>query len=300
MSENILKAKYQANLNINEIKIPCAVLENGTRVLSEKSIANTLGTLGGGGYWRKRKIIGKGTLIPRYVSANYLEPFISDDIRLKLLNPIHYKSKSGSIARGIEATLLPEICDIWLKARESGTLPKEKEKTAKVAEILLKGFAHIGIIGLIDEATGYQEVKDKLDLQKILDKYLLAEQAKWAKRFPDEFYELMFKLKGWQWKGMQVNRPSIVGKYTNDLVYERLAPGLLAELKRLNPPDEQGRRKSKHQQWLTEDIGHPALQRHLSMLVGFERVSANWGMFYRMVQRALPKLNEQIPLALDD
>jgi hypothetical protein len=99
---------------------------------------------------------------------------------------------------------------------------------------------------------------------------------------------------------MHVNRPSVVGRWTNDLVYERLAPGLLDELKRLNPPDERGRRKSKHQQWLTEEIGHPELQRHLAMLIGFERASSSWGMFYRMVQRALPKKNEQIPLALEE
>jgi len=92
----------------------------------------------------------------------------------------------------------------------------------------------------------------------------------------------------------------IVGKYTNDLVYERLAPGILEELRRLNPKGEKGYRKSKHQQWLTEDIGHPELQKHLAVLIGFERASANWGMFYRMVQRALPKLNEQIPLALEE
>lgn len=84
------------------------------------------------------------------------------------------------------------------------------------------------------------------------------------------------------------------------MVYNRLAPGVLAELKKLNPPDEQGRRNSKHHQWLTDDIGHPALQRHLNMLIGFERALANWGMFYRMVQRALPKLSEQIPLVLEE
>jgi len=34
-----------------------------------------------------------------------------------------------------------------------------------------------------------------------------------AKRFPNEFYEQMFRLRGWQWKGMKVNRPQIVGHY---------------------------------------------------------------------------------------
>jgi hypothetical protein len=65
-----------------------------------------------------------------------------------------------------------------------------------------------------------------------------------------------------QWQGMSVNRPQIVGKYTNDIVYERLAPGILEELQERNPKDTRGERPVKHHQWLTEDIGHPALERY--------------------------------------
>ena len=59
-------------------------------------------------------------------------------------------------------------------------------------------------------------------------------------------------------------RPGIVGTYTNDLVYERLAPGILEELEARNPKDDKGHRKGKHHQLLTEDVGHPALAQHLS------------------------------------
>lgn len=48
-------------------------------------------------------------------------------------------------------------------------------------------------------------------------------KTEWAKRFPDEFYKQICRLKGWQWRGMKVNRPSVVAQYTTDLVYERLA-----------------------------------------------------------------------------
>jgi hypothetical protein len=120
-----------------------------------------------------------------------------------------------------------------------------------------------GIIALIDEVTGYQEIRDREALQQILDKYLRKEYAAWAKRFPDDFYREMFRLRGWQWRGMKVNRPSVVGRYTKDLVYSRLAPGIPEELERHNPKDDKGNRKSKHHQWLTEDIGHPALAQHL-------------------------------------
>lgn len=57
-----------------------------------------------------------------------------------------------------------------------------------------------------------------------------------AKRFPDEFYIQMFKLKKWEWKDIKINRPGVVGKYTKDLVYSRIAPGVFGELEKRNPP----------------------------------------------------------------
>lgn len=301
MEERILRATHQGELHIGDFKIKCAVLEDGTRVLVERSVATALGIKGAGAYWEKKKRGDIDIILPEYISAKYLEPFVSDELKSKLAEPIKYIALNKKDAKGREATILPDVCDVWIKAKEASALSKTQEKIARNAYVLMRGFANIGIIALVDEATGYQEIRDKIALQKILDKYLLKEYAKWAKRFPDEFYELMFKLKGWQWKGMKVNRPSVVGKYTNDLVYERLAPGILTELKKINPPDEQGRRKSKHHQWLTLDIGHPALQQHIAILIALMKNYPNsWGAFYRSIQRALPKVNEQIPLPFEE
>jgi hypothetical protein len=115
----------------------------------------------------------------------------------------------------------------------------------------------------LDEATGYQEVRHRAALQAILDLYLAKELAAWAKRFPDEFYREMFRLRGWEWKPTVTKRTHAVAKYTNDLVYLRLAPDLLKELEQLNPKDDKGHRKVRHHQWLTEDVGHPSLAQHL-------------------------------------
>jgi len=68
---------------------------------------------------------------------------------------------------------------------------------------------------------------------------------------------------------MAVNRPQSVGRYTKDIVYARLAPGVLKELEGRNPRDERGYRKSKHHQWLTHDVGHTALAQHLYAVIGF-------------------------------
>lgn len=217
-------------------------------------------------------------------------------------SPIIYRIGKVSNAHGIEASALPQICDVWLKARDAGALKSSQLPIAAKADILMRGLAQTGIIALVDEATGFQEIRDRKALQAILDAYLRKERAAWSKKFPDEFYQQMFRLRGWQWKGMKVNRPQVVGHYTNDLVWDRIAPGLRKELELRNPKNERGRREGANTQWLTENIGDPALAQHLYALVGFMRVCADkgWKQFYSMVQVAFPKKGDNLSMNFED
>lgn len=218
------------------------------------------------------------------------------DTPLRFVRP----GRGGKLAVGYEATILPDICDAILDARKKEKLTPTEQLVADQCEILTRAFAKVGIIALIDEVTGYQEIRDREALQAILDKYLRKEYAAWAKRFPDDFYREMFRLRGWQWRGLKVNRPSVVAHYTKDLVYQRLAPGIMEKLEQVNPRDEKGNRAAKHHQWLTEDIGVPALAQHLYATIGFMRAASTWDQFYRMMQRAYPKLNSNLVLNFPD
>jgi hypothetical protein len=290
------KGTKLGHLKIGGSDIECAVLENGARVLSQRTFTKALGAPSGGGAFKRRAEEGVADL-PIFVAYERLNPFISEDLRASLISPIEYIPKHGGrSALGIKAELVPDVCDVWLKARDAGVLAETQKRIAQHADILIRGLAHVGIAALVDEATEYQPIRDKQALQEILDKYLRKEYAAWAKRFPDEFYKEMFRLRGWQWRGMRVNRPSVVGKYTNDLVYQRLAPGVLDELRRRNPRDDKGNREGKHHQLLTDDIGLPALQNHLFATTGFMRAAATWDQFYRSMQRAFPKLNSNLML----
>lgn len=300
MREKIRKATYNGKLHIGNIIIPCAVLEDGTRILSETGVAKSFGSRTGGSLRAKRKAREEGRApMPVFLASDRLKPFIKKKLDKELSNPIFYKRDNKTYA-GFPARILPQICDVWLEAKKAGALREQQKGRAHNAELLMRGLAHVGIIALVDEATGYQEIRDKQALQKILDKYLLTHYAKWAKRFPDEFYHEMFKLKGWQWEGMKVQKPSVIGRYTNDLVYERLAPKVLEELQKRNPTNDRGRRKTKHHQWSTEDIGIPALSQHIYTLIAFMRAAANWNQFCRNVDRAFPKFGNTIPLPFDD
>ena len=292
---NILRATHEGDLRIGEIAIPCSVLEGGIRVLSRRGVNAALAGSTGGSYGGN---VG-GRNLPRILASAAVKPHISPELLTGIENayefhPLH----GGRTAIGFEATLLPLMCEAILDADKSKSL--KNQDAVAIAEILIRGFARVGIIALVDEATGYQEVRDRRALEAILDAYLRKELAAWAKRFPDEFYKEMFRLRGWKWSLMTVQRPGVVGRYTNDLIYERLAPNILQELEKRNPKDEKGNRKGRHHQLLTDEVGHPALAQHLHAVIGLMRGSTSWESFYRFLQRAYPKKNEQLPLLLDD
>jgi len=103
--------------------------------------------------------------------------------------------------------------------------------------------------------------------------------------FPDDFYEYMFKLKGWQYNPLSVKRPKIVGKLTNHLIYEQLPNGVLDDLRKKNPIMPKGYRKHKFFQFLTSDIGNPHLANQIVAVTTLMRVSTSWANFERLFNR---------------
>ncbi|MCH7564686.1 MAG: P63C domain-containing protein [Gemmatimonadetes bacterium] len=288
------RATHEGVLAIGEIKIPCAVLEDGTRMLTQSGFMRALG--------RARQAKGRqyydaDVNMPAFLTAKNLKPFISKDLEVTS-SQVEFRTIKGNRAFGYPADILPKVCDVFLDAETSGALARNQLHIAKQALILIRGLAHVGIAALVDEATGYQEIRDRLALQEILDEFLKKEFAAWAKRFPDEFYQQIFRLRGWRWKGMNVNRPQVVAHWTNDLVYARLAPGILRELKKRNPKTEIGRRRSAHHQWLTEDIGHPALAQHLHAVIGLMRAADDWSQFKGLIDKAFARREDHATLPL--
>lgn len=299
MTKKIPKATHMGEVKIGHFTLSCANLndKDKTRVISTRTIARAIGSKGGGAYWKKKK--EEGALIPEFVSAKNLEPFIDPETRVRLLTPITYKSKTGGVAQGVAASLLPEICNVWLKAREKGALTRTQSKPAKNAEILMRGLAHIGIIALVDEATGYQKDRDRDELHKMLEAYISKELLPWTKRFPDEFYEEMFRLRGWHFNPLSVKRPQLVGKLTKKIIYKKLPPGVVGQLEKKNPITPKGFRKFHHHRFLTNEIGNPHLERHLAAVVALMRISPDWRTFLRHLERAFPdERMKQFELAL--
>ncbi|MDZ4860759.1 MAG: P63C domain-containing protein [Candidatus Hydrogenedentes bacterium] len=297
---------YKGVLNLGGVKLPCAVIsgKNGIqRVLTETGISKAvLGSRSGASRLRAKMMEEGGTSLPIFLAPSQLKPFIGNDLDSGPLIPIIYMD-NDRLVRAYDASVLPIVCDIWLKAREAGALQRGQYPKAQKAELLTRALAQTGIVALIDEVTGYEKIRPQNALQAYLDLVIRKELAAWAKKFPDEFYENIYKLKGWQWPGMQKNRFSVVAHYTRDLVYERLGPGVLAELERKTPKNDKGNRPNALHQFLTEDIGDPMLAQHMHALLMFQRLAlANgngWQKFLQMINQVLPRRGQNLEIAFE-
>lgn len=279
-------ATHEGTLRIADLELPVAVIEGGIRVLTSGAMLTAFKRPWRGSYRR--------TQLPNFIDAQNLSPFITSEL-LDVLKPIDFRGTRGQL-RGFRAEVLPLVCDVFLRAREARDTVKLRPAQvliAKQAEILVRSLSKVGILALVDEVTGYQQIRPQDALQKYLEMLVRKELAAWAKKFPDEFYENIYRLKGWAWPGMSKNRYSVVAHYTRDLVYERMAPALLKTLEEKSPLNDKGRRSNKLHQWFSEDIGDPLLAQHLHSLVMFQRLAISsgygWRRFVQMVDRVLPK-----------
>lgn len=277
-----------ADLEIGGIKIPCAIIEEqgvAVRVLSERGVAGALGRTRSGSHWQKKR--DRGAKLPVYLSSENIFPFISRRLIEALSEPIWYRAPNGGRpVAGVPADCLIEICDAWVSADAAGALKAPQKKFAHQARILMKGLGTLGIIGLIDEATGYQEVRSKNELQKILSAYISEALLPWSKRFPMAYYKEMFRLWDWPWPPQSgIQGPRYAGKLTKKLIYEQLPPGVIEEIERLNPPDENWQRKSKNSQFLTDDIGQPHLEKQIAIVTSLMTISDTRDDFKKNIEK---------------
>lgn len=297
-SEDPIEATHTGELKLGDITIPCAVLEDGSRILTQQGVLLAIGRARSakGGQGASQGV----DKLPAFLAASNLNAFISSDLRSST-KPIRFRVPSGALAYGYLAELLPQVCEVYLDARSANALRGRQVQIAQQCEILVRGFARVGITALVDEATGFQRDREQNALAKILEAFVANEIQKWLPTFPMEFYELVCEIRGEPLERAR-KRPSYLGKITNDLVYKRLAPGVLDELRNKNPVMDSGRRKHKHHQLLTPDLGHPKLREHLAGVVSILRAAKaqkmGWDSFKKLLDQTHPR-QPKLPLFED-
>lgn len=296
-SSDIKKATHGSPdhpLKIGDIEIPCYVLEDERRVLSQGGVIGALGMKRG-----SRPVPGGSDRLAAFLGGKTISTFVSNDLLLVIDNPIKFRHPGGGgIAYGYPATILADICDAVLAARKAGDLQKQQLHIAERCELLVRGFARVGIIALVDEATGYQRDRARDALAKILEAFIAQELQPYVTTFPADYYQQMFRLRGLQYPTGSVRRPQYFGMLTNDIVYKRLAPGVLAELKRVKM--ESGKSRDKLFQRLTQNVGYPKLREHLGSVVTIMKLSTDWHSFMETLDRLHTRYGDCLQLPFDD
>ena len=298
--KNILIAKYGSDktpLHLGNLEIPCYVLDNGMRVFSGRGIQKAIGYDSKSGQWMNSFCKMEG--VSSYLCAG------DNSISERLSNPIKFKRNnaggSQSTANGYEVTLLVDICSAIIDANRAGVF--DNDVIVRNADIIIRSVAKVGIIALVDEATGYQHERENDELQKILKAYISEELLPWQKRFPDIFYKELFRLNGWDYTVNGIKkRPGIIGKWTNTFVYEELPNGVLEALKNKTPKSESGNRTNRYHQLLTTDIGEPNLEKQINKVITLFQVSDNMKQFCdnfkKMKMRQIGQL--ELPFEFDE
>lgn len=284
-------------LKIGGAELVCYVLEDGTRLITQGGFLSALGRAskakGGQGATLLETMVDK---TPSFLAATNLKPFISNEL-LESTTPIAFKTPLGNKAFGYRADLLPKVCNVYLKARDAKKIVPSQTHIVAAADLLIRGLAEVGIIALVDEATGYQKDREKDALAKVLEAFVAKELQPYMRTFPAEFYENMFRLRGLKYPPENPKfRPQYFGLLTTDIVYERIAPGLLDALKKQAQKDE---KKAHLHRRLTQEIGHPKLREHLASVVTMMKLSTNYADFIAKLNMIHPRFGDTMHLALD-
>lgn len=267
---------FRGALYLGDLPIDCHVLNDGRRVITQREIVRVIS----GG--RESGNLGA-----------YLERIPNRNNELSTGAGIEFRIPgSPQIANGFEATFLIDVCNAYMEAKAS--LKPNQRHLAAQAEIVLRACAKVGIIALVDEATGYQEYRQKNALQVKLKAFISEEMQEWIKLFPDEFWYELARLENIEYNPR--SRPLRWGKYVMMFVYDAIDEDVANELRKKNPDPHHGK---NHHQWL-RDHGKDLVKAQIWQNIGIMRTCRNMSDFRKKFSEIFKKVDSaQLNLDLD-
>lgn len=289
MEKKLRRATHEGSLNIGGSELDVAVLEDGTRIITQSAVFRAL----------DRPVRGNSRLInmPVFMDAQNLQDHITQELR-DVINKIEYIGVNGKKQEGYDAIILPMVSDLYLRAREAKDIKHPSQlATAQKAEILVRSLAKVGITALVDEATGYQYDRERFELQKILNAYISDEILKWQLTFTDDFYKQVYKLWGLPFIPKYIkNKPSFIGNITTKYIYEQLPNGVLDKIREKTGKTSKGNWKYKWHQNLTQEVGREHLKKQIIEVTLLMEMSETKADFEKLFQK---KYNKSPQLEFD-
>lgn len=269
-SNSLPSAIFWGSLDLMSKEVPCYVLDNGQRIIGRTAANEMLTGIKGGGNFENT------------ISVRSLAPFLDATSIIDQLVAFHLTGVEnlGIAVKGMPADVFIDVCRAFVKALEASynrppdanypPLTDRQKEMAVQASMFLAAVAKVGLDALIDEATGYQEIREKDALEVKLRAYLEGEMRKWEKTFPDELWIEFGRLTNW--KGSIHKRPKYWGKLVMDLIYEYLDSDV-AQWLRENAPRPKG--GQNYHQWLSSQYGLQKLIQHIWQVIGMAKTCDN-------------------------
>lgn len=296
-NKDLPKAIAEGVLIIGNLRIPCAVLEDETRVLTQEGFLTAIGRAGKAKGGEGAAVDGK----PAFLRAKNLESFISIDLIASTI-PVEFVPLRGpgyqGRAFGYRARLLPDVCWVYQDAMTAGKLLPSQTHIAAASRDFLKALTNHAIDDLVDLATGFEDMRKRRAINKIIDQHVEKAARPWVKMFHMDFYRHIYRLNGWVFDPENTARPGVVGTWTND-IYERLAPGVLEALRDRVKRNAKGKATHKLTQLLTPEVGKPALERLLEGVILLMRMSTNWTDFKQKLDEYYPRYGDTLQLPFE-
>ena len=214
-------AKYRGQIELGGDPVDAYVLDNGDRVISLRSTIKAMADVDTGN-------------LGEYIGVRSLNKYINKELILGELREFNIPGTQLK-GKGLTSDQFELICRAYVQALYEGApLTDRQREIAVKCAIIAAGLTRTGLDALIDEATGYQYVRDEDALQVKLRAFIAEELRAWEKTFPDELWEEFGRLTNWQ--GSLHSRPKYWGKLVIELIYDTLDPDVAKYLRENRPP----------------------------------------------------------------
>jgi hypothetical protein len=183
----------------------CTILDDAksTRVIGHESLSLTWG---GSRQLKAASVTGLANGWPSFLAAESFQAFISGEMKRRVA-PIEFATGDGVRALAYEADLLPLVCEAYVAATRGNAVHQAQRPTVDACNLLIRGLAGVGIVALVDEASGFQADRARDELVNILEAYVAPQLMPWVRRFPPSFFEQIYRLQGWSSNRGQLSGP---------------------------------------------------------------------------------------------
>jgi hypothetical protein len=293
------RAIAEGELKIGNQTFRCAVLDDAdnTRMFTQEGFLTAIGRAGKAKGGEGAAVDGR----PAFLRAKNLEPFISSEL-LQSTTPIEFIPFRGpgyqGRAFGYRARLLPQVCWVFQDALVARKLLPSQKHIGETCRALLKALTDYAIDDLVDQATGFDDIRKRDAINKIIEKYVRQDALPWVRMFDLDFYRHIYRLNRWPFNPEKTARPGVIGTWTND-IYDRMAPGIRGELHSRVRRNVQGKPTQKLTQYLTKEEGRLALKELLGSVKMLMRQSSDWKQFMAKLDEYHPKFDATLRLPFD-